>query len=351
MKLFFEDKPVVGLDISETVLKTMSIDQKKSTVKCYGSLSLDAAKAKESMEANKPAYLAEQITKLFVNNVQGQPLSNHIIIGVPTNKTYSRTFSIPLSEERHIASAVQLEAERYIPIPSESLYIDYEIIQRTKTDLTIIVSAAPKNLIDSVSQAVSMAGFLPVAIEPSVNATTRVLIASEEGLRTTLVLDIGSTNTDIAILSGGVVLVTGSAAIGGSHFTANIARDLNVSIDRAHQYKILDGLSPSEKQRKIRAALEPNLHSISLEAQKVIRYYNERISAKKTIEQILIVGGGANVPGLGDYFTNEFVMPARVASPWQQLDFGGLEKPHRYVRPQYITSAGLASVTASEVRQ
>jgi type IV pilus assembly protein PilM len=60
------------------------------------------------------------------------------------------------------------------------------------------------------------------------------------------------------------------------------------------------------------------------------------------------VGGGSNVPGIGDYFTNELVMPARVASPWQRLDFGTLPQPTRQLRPRYITVAGLACVNPLE---
>jgi len=64
---------------------------------------------------------------------------------------------------------------------------------------------------------------------------------------------------------------------------------------------------------------------------------------------MIIVGGGSNVPGIGDFFTNELVMPARVASPWQKLDFGKLPQPNKQFRPRYITVAGLASVDQKEI--
>jgi type IV pilus assembly protein PilM len=36
---------------------------------------------------------------------------------------------------------------------------------------------------------------------------------------------------------------------------------------------------------------------------------------------VIIVGGGSNVPGIGDYFTESLMVASRVASPWQLLDF------------------------------
>ena len=76
----------------------------------------------------------------------------------------------------------------------------------------------------------------------------------------------------------------------------------------------------------------------------MIRYYNERLSNDRRLEQILVVGSGSNVPGIGDFFTNELVMPARTANPWQELDFGELPQPAKQFRSRYISVAGLANV-------
>jgi type IV pilus assembly protein PilM len=80
-----------------------------------------------------------------------------------------------------------------------------------------------------------------------------------------------------------------------------------------------------------------------------MRYYNERLSDKNKLEQLLVVGAGSNVPGIGEYFTNALIMPARVASPWQKLDFGKLPEPAKQFRARYITVAGLASVNPGSI--
>lgn len=43
-KLLHKDKPIIGLDISQTGIKVMSIDPKKWLVLGYGSLDLDPAR-------------------------------------------------------------------------------------------------------------------------------------------------------------------------------------------------------------------------------------------------------------------------------------------------------------------
>jgi type IV pilus assembly protein PilM len=270
-------------------------------------------------------------------------------VGVPTNRTFSRTFTVPTSAEKNLADAIEVEVDQYIPIPFSSLYVDYEIISRTKEQLTVIMSAVPKILIDNCNAALNGAGLQPILIEPSINSVARVLETTEEGHLTTLIIDIGPASTDIAVLESGAIRVSGGLGIGGNTFTLDIAKKMNVALENAHQLKVLNGLSAGPRQAKITGALQPSLQRILSEVRKVIRYYNERLNDDRKIEQVLVVGGGSNVPGIGDYFTNELVMPARVASPWQKLDFGNLPQPSKQFRPRYIAVAGLASVDQKEI--
>jgi type IV pilus assembly protein PilM len=348
-KLFYKDKPLIGLDISQTGIKVMSVDPKKWLVQGYGSLDLDPAKVQTSLENPEDTYLADSISSLLKENVIGALNSDHVIVGLPTGRTFSRTFSLPASEESRVQNAVEVEVDQYIPIPLNSLYVDHQVIERTKDQLTVVMSAVPSNLVDSCIQAVRAAGLTPVIAEPSINAVARVLEATEEGHLSTLIIDIGPASTDIAVLDKGAIRVTGGVGIGGNTFTLDIAKKMNIALENAHQLKVLNGLNAGPRQAKITAALKPSLQRIVTEVRKVIRYYNERLNDNRNIEQVLIVGGGANVPGIGEFFTNELVMPARVASPWQKLDFGELQQPNKQFRPRYITVAGLASVENEEI--
>lgn len=348
-KLFYKDKPIIGLDISQTGIKVMAVDPKKWLVLGYGSVDLDPAKVQKSLESGD-TYLSENISSLMSEKLIGQLPSDHVVLGVPTSRSFSRTFTIPTKAEKNLADAVEIEVDQYIPIPINSLYVDYEIIERTKEQLTVIMSAVPKVLIDSCMNACIAANLRPIMIEPGINSVARVLEMTEEGHLPTLIIDVGPASTDIAVLDGGAIRVSGGLGIGGNTFTLDIAKKLNVALENAHQLKVLSGLSAGPRQAKITGALQPSLQRIVTEVRKVIRYYNERISDDNhKLEQVIVVGGGSNVPGIGDYFTNELVMPARVASPWQRLDFGTLPQPSKQFRPRYITVAGLASVNQEDI--
>ncbi|RWZ79734.1 MAG: type IV pilus assembly protein PilM [Candidatus Chaera renei] len=348
-KLFHHDKPVSGIDISQTGVKVMAIDVKRWAVEAYGSLDLDPAKLQESINTGN-SYLTEGLEKLLTAKLSGKLPSNQVVLSVPTSRTYTRSMTLPRDAEKNLKEAVLLEAEQYIPIAPAELNIDYQVIERGAKELTVLMSAVPKKIVASITNAAAQIGLEVVLVEPGLSAVARLITQTEEGHLPTVIVDIGAGSTDIAVLDK-AIRVTGGVPVGGNSFTLDIARKLKVSLENAHQLKVLNGLSSGVKQAKILAALKPDLDQIAAEVQKMVRYYIERLGAKRKVEQVIIVGGGGNVPGLGDYFTDTLIMPARVASPWQVLNFGRLPQPSRQFKPRYITAAGLACVQQKEIWQ
>lgn len=346
-KLFHRDKPISGIDINETGIKIMAINPKKWLVTAYGSADLDPGRTQEDIE-NHSGYIEERLNKLLSTKLSGKLPDKQVVLSVPTSQTYSRSVILPIDVEDSLDQAIKLEAEQYIPVPIEELYMDYQIIERNGKEITVLLSAVPKRLVDVTMGACLNAGLDVVMIEPSISAVARLLMRTEEGHLPTLIVDIGAATTDIAILDD-FIRVTGGVPIGGNSFTLDIASRLDVSLENAHQLKVLNGLNVGPRQADIMAALDKSLGSIRAEITKVMRYYTERLNSTHRIEQVIIVGGGSNIPGLGEYFTNSLVMPVRIASPWQTLNFGNLQQPSRQYKPRYITAAGLASVNSKEI--
>ncbi len=341
-KLFHKDKPLIGLDISSTDMKVMSVDLKRNAVTGYGLVDLDPIQIKKALDDDN-SYLLDNLKTLLDRKLVGKLASDQVALGIPTSRTFSRTFTIPADAEGTLKDAVAIEVGQYIPLPLALLYVDYEIIERNDEKLTVIMSAVPKKLVDNTLAACESVGLTVTMIEPAINAVARILKRSEEGYLPTVIVDIGAANTDIAVLDGSV-RITGGIATGGNTFTLDIAKKLGVTLENAHQLKVLNGLSPGPKQEKLTTALKPALRGIVTETRKVIRYYNDRLASDRRLEQVLVVGSGSNVPGIGEYFTNELVMPSRTANPWQELNFGDLPQPAKQFRSRYIGVAGLANI-------
>lgn len=349
-RLFHSDKPIAGLDISTTGLKMMAIDPKKMHILGYASMDLDPNRVQDSM-LKGGEYLADSVRTMLKEKVHGHLPSNQVVVSVPTSRTYSRTMTIPVASAKNLTEAVQLEVEQYIPIAAGDLSIDYQVIERSPEELTVLLAAVPKKIVESVMTACSGAGLEVVMIEAGMNAAARIIKVTEEGHLPSIIIDIGAATTDVGILDNGVVRLTGSVAVGGHTFTLRIAEGLKVPLEEAHQLKVHSGLAAGPHQAKLKIALEATMTQIITEIRKIIRYYAERIGVKTKMEQIIVVGGGSNVPGLGEFITEATLMPARVGDPWHVLDFGRLEPPSRQFKQRYITAAGLAIIESKDIWQ
>lgn len=341
--LFYTNKPIIGLDISRTDIRVASVDRSKMLVHGYGSIDLDPAKFTDDMKQSQ-GYLLQRLNTLLHDHITGKIEGSRAAIGVPAARTFTRTFRLPAGKEAELKEAVNLETEQFIPMPLENLYVDYEIIKRSSKDLTVLTCAVPKQFIDSLLETMADAGVDVAMIEPSITSVARLLEATNEGSGLpTVIVDIGPVSTDIAIFDQ-AIRVASSIAVGSNTMTLDIARHMNIPLEEAHQLKVLSGLNMGPRQAKIVNALSPSLKKISNEASKVMRFYTDRFPQERKLEQLLIVGSGSNIPGLGDFFTNELVMPARIASPWQELKFGDLDPPAKPLRPRFMAAAGLALV-------
>lgn len=193
-----------------------------------------------------------------------------------------------------------------------------------------------------------MLGLEVAAIETTISASSRLVAHSERETSPTILIDFGSVSVDITIFDKQLV-VTGTVAGGGDTFTELIAKKLDVSHQVAHTVKTKYGLGVSKKQKDIQEALEPILSSLAKEVKKMLRYYEDRGSTKQKINQVITMGGGANMPGLSEYITNELRLPARMCDPWNHLDFGKLQPPNELEKSMYITAAGLALIKPKDI--
>lgn len=346
-KLFLRQRPIIGIDISHTYIKMMSINPSNWKVEGYSSVNADPQKLRASM-ADSPDYIIELLQELMSKNLVGAISSDQVVIGIPTNITYSRSISLPKAAVKKLEDAVSLEASQYIPVSIDELNLSYEILSETEDTLEVIMSAAPKKIISNISEACSAVGLTVVAVRPSINAVARLVKLVEQGQLPTIIVDIGIADTDVAILNERV-RASSSIQIGSNTLTYAISDKLNISLENAHQLKILQGLAHGSKQKQIETAVDKSLTQISDEIHKIIRYYSDRINSSDRIEQVIIVGSGSDIPGIGEYFTNKLIMPARVANPWIKLNFGKLPQPAKQFRPRYISAIGLAVTMPKEV--
>lgn len=362
---FYRDKPIFGLDVGHGSLKIMQIahaervrglanNQRPSKSKNsprvvgYGTASFDPKAIKEGL-IMQPEKVAEATLGLIDNNLVGSITSKRVAITIPSYSTYTRTMSLPIMDTKDLAEAVRLEAEQYIPVAVEDLYIDYNISRRTKEQLELLVVAAPKRLINSYMDLAAILGLEVVALEPTISAASRLFVGSGKADISTALIDFGSMSTDITIFDNNL-FATSTVQGGGDDFTRLIRQKIGVTAQEATIIKSKYGLDVSKKQHEIVEALSPLLEQLVKEIKRMIRYYADHgDKTQKKIEQVITLGGGANMPGLAEYLTDNLRLPVRTSDPWQYLDFGHLQPPNNAEKALYATVAGLALIDSQEL--
>lgn len=349
---FYRDEPLFGLDIGHSSLKAVQIERvagKPPTVLGYG-ISPFAPEAIQNGEIIKPQLIADAVHKLFDKNLVGSISSRRVACSLPTSHTFSRPMKVPLMEHGQILEAIQLEAEQYIPVPITNLYLDYEISHQDAQGLELLLVAASKKIIDSYLNTLQSLNLEPLVFEPSIMAASRLLrLVGEAGTEPSILIDIGSVTTDIAIYDK-TLLVASTVNEGGDSMTGLISRGLHITPVQAEELKNRHGISFSDKQQRVIDALRPQLETLVREIQKSIRYYSERTAnSGKKITQIVTVGGGALMPGLSHYLSLELRLPTQNLVPWQAISFGSLALPPEADRSMYLTATGEAMVDSAEV--
>jgi type IV pilus assembly protein PilM len=340
---------VFGFDLGHGSLKIMQLETsgKQPRVLGYGSAEFDPEAIKDGVIL-KPEVIAEATKKMFEHDFQGRLSTRRAALALPSYRSFSRAIQLPHLPDNELRAAVELEIEQYIPVPLKDLYLDYTITGKTENELELFACAVPREIVDSYMGLGEVMGMEPVLIEATTASAARLFSYDDNSDIATAIIDLGSLTADIALYNKTTV-VTGTVPAGGLVFTRLIKDKLKISETEAGYIKTKYGLSLSKKQAEITETLIPALQKIVTEIRRMTRYYEERYESKDNIAQVIILGGGANMPGLGDYLTNMLRIPVRTYNPWNMLDFSGLPAPSSPDRLMYATVSGLALVNPKEV--
>jgi len=348
--LFYQDKPLFGLDIGHGKVRVAQLHPGKHRPQLvgYGEITFDPGAIQGDGTIGKPEVIAKAALELFRHHLVGDVTTNRVALSVPVAHTFTRSIEVPNLKQKELNEAVQNEVTQYIPAAIDDLYVDYTRTKSSGDTTTVFIVAMPKRVIDSYLTLSRLLGLETIAIQTSSGAGAQLFAHDGQSDVPTLLIDFGSESADITIYDQGAA-VSGTVASGSDLFTTAIAKALNVSEKEATLIKAKYGLGVSKKQDQIEKALEPTLSLLIREIKRTVRYYEEHNHDKQKITQVIIAGGGANMPGLADYLTSNLRLAVRAFDPTSYIDFSRLQPFNTTERMSFVTAVGLAIIDPSEV--
>ncbi len=332
-----------GLDIGQSSIKAVWLSKENDGFFLDGAIRIPTPA--HGMLSESPLD-EEEIAQAIRSMVQDAHISaKNVHISLPESQAYTRVIEMPPLSDKELLSAIYWEAEQYIPVPLNTVTLDYKVLSRPEhaeagAKMNVLLVGAVTGIIAKYEKILSLAGLTVSTVETEVLSTIRSVVLGN-AYPATLIVHIGASNTFLAIIINNVVSFTYFTPIGGIAITRAIASSFGFSLQQAEEYKKAYGLSEQTFGGKIAQAAQPILTLIISEIKKALAYYQEK-QKDTPIAQIVLTGGSASLPGLPTYITNAIGIESVIGNPWKILVHEDISKEIIDEAPSYAVAAGLA---------
>ncbi len=357
---------IFGVDVNDLSLRIVKLKKKRKgfvVVSCSEVL-VPPDVIKEGVVQNQDALV--EIIKKALAGSKGKKLgTRYAIISLPEEKSFSQVIQMPRMTHQELVSAVPLEAENYIPLPIDKVYLDFQIIdshqgndKNTLNHVDLLINVIPKTIADTYVACFKKAGLIPCILEVESQAIARALMKEGTSTSPIIFIDLGNANTSFIIFSGNSIRFTSSIPISSNQLTLAIAQKTKVSFDKAEELKLKFGLTTKkgEKNYDIVSAMDPLLSDLAQQIKKYIEFYRDHVSheyfpLEGNIEKIVLCGGGANLKELTDFLFKKLAIPVVIGDPC--INLLPLKKGKNFLIPtakaqSFATALGLALRGASQ---
>ena len=343
-----------GLDINDLSLKIVKLKKKRSgfVLDSFNEVNIAPGIIEEGVVMDEGALV--RVIKHACATVKGKKINTkYVVASLPEEKSFLQVIQMPKMNDEELKLAVPFEAENFIPLPIEEVYLDYQVIPSIKDyfdHLEVLIVATPKKIVDSYVSCIKKAGLIPVVLEAESEAITRALVKKEAKRPPLILIDLGENNTDFVVFSGNSTRFTCSIPISSKSFTEAIAESLKVDFEKAEKLKMEYGLIGKKNNiiaHRVSNIVTPILEDLVKQIKKYIGFYSDHSSYEYflpdgKIGKILLCGGGAELKGLADFLTKRLDILVELGDPFANLAPKRQESIIKKDKISFTTAVGLA---------
>ncbi len=401
MSLFTSDYNYLGINLGTSSVKLVELTSGVGSFKLstYGftDRSIDISKDDSESAKNEMVKIIKKLYK------ESGASSTKVVTALPTFSVFSSVISLPKMDKKDLAGAVRWEAKKIIPMPIEDVVLDWHIIgdksdkdmaskkqkpvnviegennnakseeggasndvntvndEKKKAvkktgdikgvdgdDVKVILTAAPKMLVNKYIDIFKRANLNLLSLETEAFSLIRSLVGNDKS--TMMIVDMGDKVTNISIVRNGVAVVNRSVELGGRNITGEISRNLNVSPERADQFKRDIGINAEgQSESSVFKSIESTITPIVEEVQYTIDFFKEHcvatlgIEGCSFIEKIILTGGSSLLNFFPEYLSGKLNKKAYIGDPFARVIYPDELRPiFEEVGPRLSVAAGLA---------
>ncbi len=316
----------LGVDIGQSSVKIVLINKEnkeKLVLEGIGEGRINLSENSQNGTGKRWVEIGKVIKTIISEN---KMKNKQVIASLPENEVISRLVSLPPLKDSEIMDALRFEAETFVPYPLDEVSLDYEIIEKDEAGrLSVFVIAAKNELVNNYIKLFKGLNLEMVALESPAVAFRRVARNSAT-IDRLVMLNIGEKFSDIFNINKGNVYFSRSLPVGGESLTRAVSLGLGLDLASAEEYKKAYGIKEEELEGKIRVATMPVFNSITDEVRKAIALFVED-SGGKSIQLLVLSGGGANLPGMAEELTRVLGVEVQISQPFINIDVTQIQSP------------------------
>lgn len=333
--MFGRRKAAIGLDVGTHAIKMVEVGVSGSSVVVTDAGYQDVPSEEARGEALKRLVVEKGIR------------GRDVVSSVAGRSVIVRYVNLRKMERSELHNAIRFEADKYIPFSIDEVVLDCQPIEGAENvgadEMKVLLVAVKRNLVEDHVSLLRSCGLNPVIVDVDGFALGNAYLLataghSEEGVRG--LVDIGASKTNINVMEHGQSLFTREVYVGGSDFSAEIARRLAVNPFEVEALKNDAG----EKEQELRDAVQGVSDDLGNEIRLSLDFFENEFD--RMVDSVVLSGGGSRLAGLAESLAGNFSKPTEVWDATSgfrlQLARGGGEV-FAEKAPQMIVAIGLAA--------
>ena len=338
--------PLIGVDISSTAVKLLQLSQTggRFRVEHYAvePLPPNAVVEKNIVEVEA---VGEAIKRALARS---GARTKHAAAAVAGSAVITKVIPMQANlSDDDMEDQIQVEAAQYIPYPIEEVSLDFEVLGPVKDNpemVQVLLAASRSENVEVRQSALELGGLTGKVMDVEAFAMENAfrLIADQLSVpKDALValVDVGATMTTLNVLRNQRSIYTREQVFGGKQLTDEVMRRYGLSYEEAGLAKRQGGL-PESYQAEV---LEPFKEAMVQQVSRLLQFFYAG-SEFNRVDQIVLAGGNAAIPGIAQMVEEQLGVPTLVANPLAHMTLGPRVQAHALAQdaPALMIACGLA---------
>ena len=357
------DGSVVGVDIGASSIKVVQLRASRGVaiLETYGEIALGPY---AEVPIGKTVKVSPEKTAAALTDVmkEANVTAHEASVSIPFSSSLLTVIDLPKVDAESLKRIVPIEARKYIPVPVSDVVLDWFVIPTDAAEASafdqvqddkkkagpkgqeVLLVAIHNDILRSYQTIMTTTGLNVDFYEIEVFSAIRAAV--DHGIAPLLMVDLGASTTKMYIVERGIVRLTHIVTAGGQQMTETLANTMGWEFEKAERVKRERGMVDStaysrEENEQIKSALLSTLARVFSEVNRVLLSYGER--SNKNVARVILIGGGASLPGLVDIARTSLNAEVEVANPFAHTEAPAfLDDVLREIGPGFAVSVGLA---------